>query len=81
MHDDFYACVCVCRVGLPHLRNLVNFYMSSNNRNDSLYTELADLIFLIMQIGKSLKFFLEKLVPCVNIPNCLVGCCNRTHFK
>ena len=32
-------------VGLPCLRNLVNVYKSSSNRNDSVYTELPDLIF------------------------------------
>ena len=32
-------------LGLPRLRNLVNVYTSSNNRNNSVYTELPDLIF------------------------------------
>ena len=31
---------------------LVNIYTSSNNPNNSVYTELPDLIFSIMQIGK-----------------------------
>ena len=43
-------------LGLPGLRNLVNIYTSSNNRNDSIYTELPDLIFFIMQIGKITDF-------------------------
>ena len=34
-------------VGLPRLRNLVNVYTSSTNRNDPVYTELPDLIFSI----------------------------------
>ena len=41
---------------LPGLRNLVNVYTSSNNRNDSIYTELPDLIFFIMQMGKIADF-------------------------
>ena len=44
-------------LGLPRLQNLVNVYMSSNNRNDSVYTELPDLIFFIMQIGKIADIF------------------------
>ena len=68
-------------VGLPCLQNLVNVYTSSSTRNDSVYTELPDLIFFIMQISKIADIFLEKLVPCVNIRNCLVGYCDRTHFK
>ena len=68
-------------LGLPCLRNLVTVYTSSNNRNDSIYTELPDLIFSACRSIKSPIFFLEKLVPCANIRNCLVGCCDRTHFK
>ena len=44
-------------IGLPHLRNLVNVYTSSNEQNDSVYTELPDLIFCIMQIGKIADIF------------------------
>ena len=48
----------ICLVlGLPPLRNVVNVYMSSNNRNDSLYTELPDLIFFIMLIVKISDIF------------------------
>ena len=47
-------------VGLPRLRNLVNVYTSSTNRNDPVYTELPDLIFFIMQIGKIADIFLKK---------------------
>ena len=47
-------------VGLPRLRNLVDVYMSSSNRNDSVYTELPDLIFFIRQISKIAIFFLKK---------------------
>ena len=71
-------------LGLPRLRNSVKIYTSSSNQNDSVYTELPDLIFFIMQIGKIADIFPKKLlknVPCANIGNCLVGCCNRTHFK
>ena len=42
-------------------------YTSSNNRNDSVSTELPDLIFSLCRSVKSLIFFLEKLVPCANI--------------
>ena len=63
------------------LRNLVKVYTSSNNRNDSVYTELPDLIFSLCRSVKSLIFLLEKLEPCAYIQNCLVGCCDRTHFK
>ena len=48
------------RVGLPCLQNLVNVYMSSNNRNDSAYTEVPDLCFFIMQIGKIADIFPKK---------------------
>ena len=71
-------------VGLPHLRNLVNVYLSSSNRNDSIYTEFPDLIFLIRQISKITLFFLKnslKNVLCAKGRNCLVGCCDRIHFK
>ena len=47
-------------VGLPRLRNLVNVYTSSINRNDTVYTELPDLIFSIMQIGKIADIFPKK---------------------
>ena len=72
-------------LGLPRLRNLVNVYTSSSNRNAYVYTELPDLILFIMQIGKIADIFpkktLLKNLPCQNIRNCLVGCCDRTHFK
>ena len=48
------------RLGLPRLRNLVNVYTSSTNRNDPVYTELPDLIFFIMQIVKIADIFLKK---------------------
>ena len=47
-------------VGLPRLRNLVNVYTSSTNRNDPVYTEHPDLIFFIMQIGKIADIFPKK---------------------
>ena len=47
----------VTKLGLPRLQNLVNVYTSSSNRNDSVYTELPDLIFFIMQIGKIANIF------------------------
>ena len=50
-------------IGLPRLRNLVNVYTSSTNRNDPVYTELPDLIFFIMQIGKIADIFPKK-IPC-----------------
>ena len=68
-------------VGLPRLQNLVNVYTSSNYGNDSVYTELPDLFFFTMQIGKIAHIFPKKLLPCANIRNSLVGCCDRTHFK
>ena len=70
-------------VELQRLRNLVNGCTSSNNRNDSVYTELPDFIFFsLCGSVKSPIFFLEKrTVPCANILNDLVGCCDRTHFK
>ena len=40
--------------------NLVNIYMSSSNRNDSVYTELPDLIFLSCRSVKSQIFFLKN---------------------
>ena len=58
------------QLGLPYLRNLVNNYTSSSNRKDSVYTEIQDLIFFIMQIGKIADIFHKKLlknVPCANI--------------
>ena len=68
-------------VRLPCLRNSVNVYMSSNNRNDSAYTEVPVLCFFIMQIGKIADIFPKKKtsenVPCANIRNCLIGCCAR----
>ena len=74
--------MCEQSLGLSCLQNMVNVYTSSNNLNDSVYTELSDLIFFsLCRSVKSLIFFPEKLVPCVNIQNCLVGCCDRTHFK
>ena len=54
-------------IGLPRLRNLINVYMSSNNRNDSVYTELPDLIFSLCRSVKSLIFLLEKRVYPVRI--------------
>ena len=36
---------------------LVNVYTSCNNQNYSVYTELPDLIFLTMQIGKIADIF------------------------
>ena len=72
-------------VGLPRLRNLVNVYTSSSNRNGSVYMELPDLIFSLCRSVKSPIFFLKKTLlkneRCANIRNCLVGCCDRTHFK
>ena len=47
-------------VGLPRLQNLVNVYTSSTNRNDPVYTELPDLIFFIMLIGKIADIFPKK---------------------
>ena len=41
----YYKCTVVWQLGLPRLRNLVNVYTSSNNRNYSVYRELPDLIF------------------------------------
>ena len=47
-------------IGLPRLRNLVNVYTSSTNRNDPVYRELQDLIFFTMQIGKIADIFHKK---------------------
>ena len=52
--------VTLLKLGLPHLRNSVNVYTSSSNRNDSVYTELPDLIFFIMQISKVADIFPKK---------------------
>ena len=48
-------------LGLPRLRNSEKVYTSSSNQNDSVYTELPDLIFFIMQIGKIADIFPKKL--------------------
>ena len=72
------------KIGLPRLRNLVNVYTSFSNRNDSVYTVFPDLFFSLCKSVKSPIYFLKKTlknVPCANIQNCLVGCCDRTHFK
>ena len=44
-------------IGLPCLGNLVDVYVSSINGNYSVYTELPELIFFIMQIGKIADIF------------------------
>ena len=75
----------VPRVGLPRLRNFVNVYripgietipFTRNYRTDFLNYRRS---------VKSPIFFLKKSslknVPCANIRNCLVRCCDRTHFK
>ena len=51
----------VHKVGLLHLQNLLNIYTSSSNRNNSVYPELPDLIFFIMQIGKVADIFPKKI--------------------
>ena len=47
-------------LGLPGLRNLVNVYTSSTNRNDPVYKVLQDFIFFILQISKIADIFLKK---------------------
>ena len=44
-------------VGLPRLRNFVNVYTNSRNRNDSVYTQLPYCIFSLSQIGKNHQYF------------------------
>ena len=46
-------CILVWR---PRLQNFVNVYTNSRNRNDSIYTKLPDLFFLL-QIGKITDIF------------------------
>ena len=48
-------------LGLPCLQNLVNVYTSSSNRNDSVCTELPDLIFSLGRSVKAQYFFSLKL--------------------
>ena len=47
-------------LGLPRLRNLVNVYTSSTNRNNPVYTKLPDMIIFMMQIGKIADIFPKK---------------------
>ena len=75
-----------CTLGLPRLRNFVNVYTNSRNRNDSVYTQLPYwFLFHYSSSVKSPIFFLKKSslknVPCANIRNCLVRRWDRTHFK
>ena len=72
-------------VGLPRLQNFVNVYTNFRNRNNSVHTQYTILNFFHYRRSvKSPYFSLKsslKTVPCENIQNCLVRCCDRTHFK
>ena len=62
MIENVHTVVCqASELGLPRLRNLVSVYTSSSNRNDSVYTELPDMIFFIMQISKIADIFPKKI--------------------
>ena len=67
IHHNLENSTCDPLVGLPRLRNLVNVYTSSNNRNDSIYTELPDLNFSLCRSEKSPIFFLENVQSLVRM--------------